>query len=269
MQYYKYERLKMTNKSSWYGMFELDANKAINDLFSGRAGLGLRLDIPEWLYQEFPNTPEFSIARQKLDNALLVWLNAMRRDYTKQIGRLGENVYSSRLCDALITVQLLDLPLITYQLREMKTYWLDWLKPLRLAPERDPALEYWHVLTRRQPENEDIDGGINNNINVWLELACDSRREYLTVALIGLQRIPKITTIELQAQSLLAVLKHVSCLDSTIAAEVFNKQCAYLRTALSISDDDFNKLLIQVINKFKTNYGDVLKSSKTTNEEIN
>ncbi|MBF0444449.1 MAG: hypothetical protein HQL68_02585 [Magnetococcales bacterium] len=136
--------------ADWRNQFEDDPEKAVADLFSGRAGVGsgLRLDIPELLYQEFPPLPQYEDKRKLLDKALLAWLHFMRRDYAKQVGRLGYNVYCKRICDGLISAQLLKLPTTIYQVREMFDNWLRWLKPLRLAPERDPALESWRLLTQ-------------------------------------------------------------------------------------------------------------------------
>ena len=60
--------------------------------------------------------------------------------------------------------------------------WLRWLSPLRLASERDPALECYSLLTQGQPDT--------GHIAMWLRLAADRRPEYLTVALAGLRRLP-------------------------------------------------------------------------------
>ena len=128
---------------AWRDTFRRDPQQGVEDLFSGRAGFGadLRLDVPELLYQEFPDRPDRADQREQLDQALLGWLHAMRRDYASQVRRLGYAAYGKRIGDALIAAQLLDLQRINHQARETLDAWLRWLVPLRLAPERDPALE--------------------------------------------------------------------------------------------------------------------------------
>lgn len=167
----------------WREDFRQDPEKAIANLFSGRAGLGAaqRRDLPEILYHEFPDHPDQVTDRERLDSALLAWLEMMRRNYRHEIERLDFDAYGKRLCDALRALQLLDLPRSSHHIREVHGAWLRWLDPLRLAPERDPALESWRLLTRRQPENA---GPAS-----WMQLAASHRQEYLTVALLGLQRL--------------------------------------------------------------------------------
>ncbi len=210
----------------WLSTFHNDPQKAVSNLFSGRAGLGsgMRLDIPEILYQEFPSLPEFQDARQKLDTALFAWFTAMRKEYPRQVGRLGFGVYSKRLCDCLIAAQLLDLQMFPYQLRQGLDSWLHWLTPLRLAPERDPALECRRMLARYQKDAD--------HTASWLRLADDGRLEYLNVALLGLRCRPN----EHNAQSnqilmLLALLIYESS-NYTSGAEAnahFKRRYAALR----------------------------------------
>jgi cytochrome c-type biogenesis protein CcmH/NrfG len=231
----------------WYEAFLSDPNQAVADLFSGRAGLGsgLRLDIPELLYQEFPDTSEFAELRQLLDNALLHWLNAMRRDYAAHVKRLGYGVYSKRLCDALTSVQLLDLPITIYHLRETASSWLNWLTPLRLAPERDPALEYWRVLTHRQREDASPAS--------WLQLADDPRHEYLSVALVGLQRLPNGYDAQRNQQTQLLALLHHSILlpDNRKASDFFEQHYAALRARYPAGPEHWQMLLQTATAGFK------------------
>mgnify|MGYP003392664804 CR=1 FL=1 len=233
----------------WYEDFIRDPNQAVADLFSGRAGLGssLRLDIPELLYQEFPDTPEFSQLRQALDNALWHWLSTMRRDYAAQVKRLGYGVYSKRLCDALISVQMLDLPQTTYHLRERLTSWLNWLTPLRVASERDPALEYWRVLTHRQAPDA--------SPAPWLQLAADLRPEYLGVALAGLQRLPNDNDARRNQQTqLAALLQHAILLpDGGQAYRFFNQHYAALRATYPAAPGHWQTLLDTAIHGFEHN----------------
>jgi hypothetical protein len=184
----------------WLSALKNDPQTAVNDLFSGRAGLGsgMRLDVPEILYQEFPAVPELQDTRQKLDAALFAWFAAMRNEYSRQVSRLGFGVYSKRLCDCLIAVHLLDLPGFAANIRRDMDSFLRWLTPLRMAPERDPALECWRLLGRHQ------EGG--GFVPAWLRLAADGRSEYLDVALFGLQGCPG----ENQVLMIVALLLHES-----------------------------------------------------------
>ncbi|MDI9336351.1 MAG: hypothetical protein QM520_04910 [Gammaproteobacteria bacterium] len=63
-------------------------------------------------------------------------------------------MYSLRLCDALETLQLLELPNSRDTLRAKQDSWLTWLAPLRSAPGRDPALELQPLLTIAQPDDQ-------------------------------------------------------------------------------------------------------------------
>ena len=166
----------------WFEAFRGDPDQAVSDLFSGRAGVGsyLRLDVPELLYQAFP--PTLTDERAQLDRALLSWLKGMREAYPAHVKRLGFPVYAKRVGDALIALQLLELPQARQGIRAELGAWLRWLSTLRLAPDRDPALECFRLLTRDQPET--------GHTAMWLRLAADPRPEYLTVALAGLQQLP-------------------------------------------------------------------------------
>ena len=117
----------------WFEAFRCDPDQAVSDVFSGRAGVGshLRLDIPELLYQAFP--PASTNERARLDIALLSWLSGMRDEYPAQVERLGFSVYGKRVGDALIALQLLDLPEARRRIRTDLDTWLRWLLPLRLA----------------------------------------------------------------------------------------------------------------------------------------
>ena len=117
----------------WFEAFHRDPDKAVADLFSGRAGAGsdLRLDVPELLYQQFP--PSLADERAQLDDALGTWLSDMREGYAAQVERLGFSVYGKRVGDALIALQLLDLPRTRDRIRTDTGTWLGWLSPLRLA----------------------------------------------------------------------------------------------------------------------------------------
>lgn len=210
----------------WKENFRQDPEKAITDLFSGRAGLGssLRRDLPEILFHAFPDEAQLAVDREHLDTALLAWLNGMRTNYQREVARLDFGVYSKRLCDALRALQLLDLPRSIQHVRELQSAWLRWLAPLRIAPNRDPALECWRLLSQRQDDNA--------NPALWMQLALDRRPEYLTVALVGLQR--PTATKERQVMMVAALLHHYALASNDASRNLtdFNRHLAALRGRL-------------------------------------
>ena len=208
----------------WFDAFRGDPEQAVADLFSGRAGVAssLRLDVPDLLYQAFPQ--HLVSERTELDKALLSWLLGMHEQYSAQVKRLGFSVYGKRVGDALIALQLLDLSEARRQIRADLDAWLRWLSPLRLAPERDPALECFRLLTRGQP-----DAG---HTAMWLRLATDPRPEYLTVSLAGLRLLPNQHNAQTnQTLMLQALLRHAVqiCHEVGAARTFFNRRFAALR----------------------------------------
>ena len=229
----------------WFEAFRRDPEKAVADLFSGRAGLGagMRLDVPELLYQAFP--PNLSDERAQLDKALFSWLRDMSEDYASQVQRLGFPVHGKRVGDALIALQLLDLPEARHRIRADLSAWLRWLIPLRLAPERDPALECYRLLTRDQP-----DGG---HTALWLRLAADPRPEYLTVALAGLQLLPNEDNAQKnQALMLQALLRHAVKIhhEARGARTFFNRRCAALRGIFPRGPQHWSRMLDEALDGF-------------------
>lgn len=199
----------------WFEAFRREPEQAVADLISGRAGVGsnLRLDLPELLYQAFPQN--LVDERAQLDGALLSWLLGMRKNHAEQVKRLGVAAYGKRVGDVLIALQLLDLPEAKRRIRAELGAWLRWLEPLRLAPERDPALECLRLLTGGQPDARHAD--------LWFRLAADPRPEYLTVALAGLQFLPNENNARKnQTLMLQALLRHaVTTNDEANAAHTF------------------------------------------------
>ncbi len=248
----------------WRAAFKADPKQAITDLFSGRAGLGagLRLDIPELLYQEFPDMPGLSGEREALDGALLGWLVAMRKDYAAQVKRLGFGVYSLRLCDALSAAQLLALPRTIYHIRQTLGAWLDSLVPLRLAPERDPALECWRLLTLRQTDAA--------HTAAWLRLAADTRPEYLSVALAGLQRLPNQGDARLNQVLMVTALLHHAARDSDLDAayEFFTQRYSALRGFYPAGPDHWQAVLDDALKGFQ-NHAKKLPTARALIAQIN
>ena len=208
----------------WFEAFRRDPEQAVADLFSGRTGVAssFRLDVPDLLYQAFPQ--HLTSERAELDKGLLSWLLSMREGYSAQVKRLGFPVYGKRVGDALLALQLLDLPEARGKIRADLDAWLRWLLPLRLAPERDPALECFRLLTRGQP-----DAG---HTAMWLRLAADPRPEYLTVSLAGLQSLPNQHNAQTNQMLMLqALLRHAVQINHEVGATraFFNRRFAALR----------------------------------------
>ena len=222
----------------WFDAFRDDPLKAVSDLFTGRAGVGsdMRLDVPELLHQWFP--PNLAEERMRLDDAMLSWLRKMQNDYASMVQRLGFSVYGKRVGDALIALQLLDLPQARSAIRADLDAWLRWLLPLRLAPERDPALECYQLLTQDQPNA--------GHMAMWLRLAVDYREEYLTVALVGLRRLPNNGDArQNQVLMLQALLRHavVRFHDVNGARRFFKRRFAAVRGLFPRAPDHWNGVL--------------------------
>ena len=229
----------------WFETFLDDPDQAVADLFSGRAGVGssLRLDVPELLYQAFPSNRIDE--RTQLDDALWKWLIDMRESYEDQVERLGFPVYGKRLCDALIALQLLDLPRARDLIRDDLNAWLRWLVPLRWAPERDPALECLRLLTRGQPDAR--------HAALWLRLATDPRPEYLTVALAGLQSQPNQGNARMNQMLMLqALLRHTVKVRHEVSAarKFFNRDFAALRGLFPRAPRHWNRSLDEALDGF-------------------
>ena len=229
----------------WFEAFRRDPDRAVADLFSGRAGAGsdLRLDVPELLYQQFPLI--LADERAQLDDALGSWLSDMREGYASQVQRLGFSVYGKRVGDALITLQLLDLPRTRGRIRTDTGAWLGWLSPLRLAPERDPALECFRLLTQGQPDAR--------HTALWLRLAADPRPEYLTVALAGLRLLPNQDDARKnQVLMLQALLRHAVKVhhEAGTACTFFDRHFAALRGLFPRGPQHWNPILNEVLDGF-------------------
>ena len=234
----------MTNR--WFEAFRRDPHEAVSDLFTGRAGVGLEmhLDVPELLCRWFPTSREDD--RSRLDGALLWWLHEMQGSYVSLVERLGFPVYGKRICDALIALQLLDLPCARDRIRADLAAWLSWLTPLRLASERDPALECYSLLTHGQ---SDI-----GHMAMWLRLAADRRPEYLTVALAGLRRLPNGGDArQNQVLMLQALLRHavVRFHDVNGARHFFNRRFAAVRGLFPRAPAHWNGILDDALHSLE------------------
>ena len=233
-------------KDRWFEAFHHDAREAVSDLFSGRAGVAFetRLDVPELLCRWFPKTLEDD--RSRLDDALLWWLREMQEHYTSEVDRIGFSSYGKRIGDALIALQLLDLPQARSAIRTDLAAWLRWLSPLRLAPERDPALECYQLLTQGQ-----FDAG---HMAMWLRLAADGRAEYLTVALAGLRRLPNDGDArQNQVLMLQALLRHavVRFHDNDGTYRFFNRRYMAVRGLFPRAPTHWKGVLEDALHGFK------------------
>ena len=230
----------------WFEAFRRDPHEAVSDLFTGRAGVGLEmhLDVPELLCRWFPTTREDD--RSRLDGALLWWLHEMQGSYASLVERLGFPVYGKRICDALIALQLLDLPCARDSIRADLAAWLSWLTPLRLASERDPALECYSLLTHGQ---SDI-----GHMAMWLRLAADGRSEYLTVALAGLRRLPNGGDArQNQVLMLQALLRHAVAIhhDVNEGHRFFSRRFAAVRGLFPRAPQHWKGVLDEALRGFE------------------
>ena len=229
----------------WFEAFRREPGKAVADLFSGRASTGsdLRLDVPELLYQQFP--PGLVEERAQLDDALWSWLLDMREDYACQVERLGFPAYGKRVGDALIALQLLELPRTRDRIRADMGVWLRWLSLLRLAPERDPALECFRLLTRGQPDAR--------HTALWLRLAEDPRPEYLAVALAGLRLLPNQGDAQKNQALMLQALLHHAVGNHQKAGETrafFDRHFAALRGFFPRDPQHWSRVLDEALDGF-------------------
>ena len=235
----------------WLEAFRSDPRRAVADLFSGRAdpGSDLRLDVPESLYRRFP--ANMVNERAQLDDALGFWLSGMRTDYVSQVERLGFSVYGKRVGDALVALQLLDLPRTRDRIHADMGAWLRWLSPLRLAPERDPGLECFRLMTRGQPDAR--------RTALWLRLAADPRPEYLTVALAGLRMLPNQGNARKNhALTLQALLRHAVKIHrhADEASVFFNRCFAAQRGLFPCSPQHWNGVLNEALDGFLEHAGE-------------
>ena len=232
--------------NSWLEFFRREPDQAVCDLFDGGAGVPTdpRLDVPEFLYRAFP--PNLVGEREQLDAALLNWLDTMRNEFVDQVDALGFSVYGKRIGDALMALQFLDLPYARDQIRAELDKWLRWLLPLRLAPERDPALECYRLLTQGQPDSR--------HVSTWLRLAGDQRPEYLTVALAGIQLLPDSKHNEQANHRLMlrAVLSHAvsACHDVQSAILLFDEKYAALQGLFLRSHEYWKQRLQETLKDF-------------------
>ena len=245
-------------KERWFEAFRRNPNVAVSDLFTGRtsAGSDTRLDVPELLHQWFPRN--LTDDRSNLDGALLRCLCNMRDDYASLVKRIGFLAYGKRVGDALIALQLLDLPQARGAIRADLGTWLRWLSPLRLAPERDPALECYRLLTQDQPDA--------SHMTMWLRLAADQRPEYLTVALAGLQRLPNGADARKNQKLMLrALLRHamVRFHDVNGAHRFFNRSFAAVRGRFPRTPQHWNGVLDDALDGFQGYTGAPAESDLT------
>ena len=223
----------------WWGAFRDAPEQAVADLFDGRAGTGA-LDVPEMLYQAFPT--RMAEDRALLDRALGSWLDQMRKNYATEVKQLDIAVYGKRIGDALIALQLLELSDTRERIRTDVDAWIRWLLPLRLAPERDPALECWRLLTQGQRDGR--------HIALWLRLAEDPRAEHLTVALAGLARLPNDgNALANQHLTLRALLRHASVNyhDIGAARRFFSRRFAAVQFVFPRAPSHWHQVLNSVL----------------------
>ena len=162
-----------------------------------------------------------------------------------QVKRLGFPAYGKRVGDALIALQLLDLPEARHRIREDLDAWRRWLLPLRLAPERDPALECFRLLTLGQSDAR--------HTAMWLRLAADPRPEYLTVALAGLQLLPNEHNAQTNQMLMVqALLRHAVKIrhEASATRTFFNRRLAALRGVFPRGPQHWARILSEALDGF-------------------
>ena len=227
--------------SVWLETFQRDPLNAVTDMFRGNAkGVATRLDTPEILLQTFADRSADD--RASLDEALDAWLRARRESCADEIEALGERVYTKRVTDALVALQLLELPSTREQIRASLNEWLRWLHPLRVAPERDPELECWRLMVIGQSDA--------HHESDWLRLATDPRPEYLNVALAGLRALPNDGDARLNQTLLVqALFRHATSAhhDYHTAGRFLERRLAALRAVYPRGPQHWRSLLAGVL----------------------
>ena len=226
----------------WIEEFRGNPTETLRALFAGRGkGTAFRLETPEFLRQAFADQSESD--RSILDVALYEWLDDMRTHYSDRVLELGYSVYTKRIVDALITLQLTQLSDTREKIRSSLNRWLVWLQPLRTAPERDPALECWRLMAIGQSDT--------NHASDWLRLASEGRTEYLNVGLRGIYALPNATDAQFnQTLALRALFQHAVTKypEPTAAQTFFRRRYSALRVRYPRAEEHWRGLLQEVLN---------------------
>ena len=129
--------------NKWFEQLKEDPTEAVRNLMSGVSGVSFeQLDIPERLYHELPDTPEYQEKRALLGCGLYNWLAEVFFERFHHIEKLGLKVYSLRVCKVLNTIKLLNLTHEISMLSDTPITILAWLDTLDCGPDRNPAAIY-------------------------------------------------------------------------------------------------------------------------------
>ena len=225
----------------WVDEFLKSPSENLSALFAGREiGAASSLETPEFLQQAFADRSESD--RLALDDALYEWLDEMRTHYSDRVRELGSSVYTKRVVDALIALQLTQLSSTREKIRSSLNHWLVWLRPLRTAPERDPALECWRLMAIGQTDT--------NHASDWLRLTGEGRAEYLNVGLRGIFALPNEgnaqinQTLALRALFQYAVSKFP---ESKGAQRFFRRRYSAVRVRYPRAEEHWRRLLKLVL----------------------
>lgn len=215
----------------WLDTLLADPEQAVADLFSGRTDKYpyARLSDAEFLLRVLPSRDGLEQEYDKLEDGLLAWFMARRREDWRARTRLGLPAYVMALIDALSAVQMLELGRVAHALREQHNAYLRWLEPLRLGRAADPALELWrsHALL-----SDD-----HRFLPQWMRfcIEADNTRPvtYLTVALQGLRELPNQGDAALNLRYILRGLaeRYLANRDSDGTDKEFKSNLAALRGA--------------------------------------
>ena len=244
----------------WLAELRADPAQAVADLFAGRTDKHpyARLRDAEFLLRVLPRREGREDEYDKLETALLEWLNERRSEPWTIRAKHGLPVYVAALVEALDAVQLLGLRRVASQLGELHNAYLRWLEPLRLGQATDPALELWrcHALLPN-------DGRfLPHWMRFCVEAGSTRPATYLGVALQGLRELPGEDAAANLRYALLGVAQHyLARQEQSDAQAELRRHCAALRFAYPYGPDGWRKEWDKALNELKRDQSDTVRAA--------
>ena len=184
----------------WIAQFLADPLAGYGDLVAGYAAIHPyeRADAPDAARLLFGGLPEGDPVRDRLDAAVLAWLEAWRRDPVPAAAGPRQR-WVRQLCETLEITYLLNLPRTAVALRRRRLMWEDFCSRHVLAPSRDAREMLWRAMALTQKLAHATDPAIpaQGLLPLWHTLCRESGeggalpQRYLAVGLLGLRRLPK------------------------------------------------------------------------------
>ena len=244
----------------WLAELRANPAQAVADLLAGRSDKYpyARLRDAEFLLRVLPRREGREDEYDKLETALLEWLNERRREPWTIRTKHGLPVYVAALIEALDAVQLLGLRRVAGQLGELHNAYLRWLEPLRMGQATDPALELWrcHALL---PNDRRF-------LPHWMHF-CDEAGStrpatYLGVALQGLRELPGEDAAASLRYALLGVAHHyLARQEQSDAKAELRSHCAALRFVYPYGPDGWRKEWDKVMSELKREQADMVRAA--------